>query len=326
MVKADRPVAAYGAGVLLKHLNALTQELDGMRFGDDVEHLHRMRVASRRLRAALPLFARSVAPKQAALWKDEVRRVTRALGDARDADVQIEQLSAYLSGLPAGPKQAGVRRLYLRRRQQRVKLQSRVLAVLDRFESSGVIEKMKEKSTAALNDGSPEVVSPRLYHLAHRSVGKKLGLFLAFEEYVEQPERADELHAMRIAAKRLRYTIEMFAPLYPDSRGLKPYLSAVKEAQELLGQIHDCDIWIEQLPVFMDQERKRSQRYYGHDRPFFRLLPGLRAFQQDRQQQRGQAYDRFRQCWLDWRSSALWKELMETIRQAALPDPAEGAA
>lgn len=320
MSKAGRAVAAYGAGILLKHLDALTAEIDGVRRSDDEENLHRMRVASRRLRAALTLFARPVSAKQSARWKREVRRVTRALGAARDADVQIEQIDAYLADLPAGPEQAGVLRLRLRKQQHREKLQPKVIATLNRFESSGAIKEIREKSTAALPGSPPETTPSRLYLLAYRSIGRRLGRLLAFEEYVDQPERADELHAMRIAAKRLRYTLEMFVPLYRDDRRLKPYLAAVKEAQELLGQIHDCDVWIEQLPVFIEKERSKTKRYYGHDRPFNRLLPGLQAFLQDRQQQRANAYLRFRQCWHDWRSSGLWQEMMETIRRTDSPD------
>ncbi|HZW02460.1 MAG TPA: CHAD domain-containing protein [Anaerolineaceae bacterium] len=321
MAKSDGPVAVFGAGVLLKHLNALTQEVDGVRSGADIEPLHRMRVASRRLRAVLPLFARPVAPKQARRWKKEVRRITRALGPARDADVQIEQLQAYLAALPPGPQRPGIRRLILRQTQQREKLQPNVDAALDRFLASGIVEKMTEACSGVLSPDLTDAASPRLYHLAHRAVREKLSRFQAYEQYVDQPERVDELHAMRIAAKRLRYTLETFAPQYDGS--LKPYLSAVKEAQELLGQIHDCDVWSQQLPAFMETERSRSLRYFGHERPFKRLLPGLLAFQADLADQRTQTYARFCQRWAEWRSAGLWEDLLETVQRPVWPERPE---
>ena len=76
-------------------LEALTKEIDGVRAGEDIEYLHRMRVASRRLRAALPVFASCFPAKKYARWLTDIRRITRVLGDARDADVQVGALRKY---------------------------------------------------------------------------------------------------------------------------------------------------------------------------------------------------------------------------------------
>ena len=70
-------------------LEAFTREIDGVKEGQDIEYIHRMRVASRRLRAALPLFRICFADNQYRKWLQEITQITRALGDARDADVQI---------------------------------------------------------------------------------------------------------------------------------------------------------------------------------------------------------------------------------------------
>ncbi|MFQ6042085.1 MAG: CHAD domain-containing protein, partial [Candidatus Poribacteria bacterium] len=56
---------------------------------DDIEYVHRMRVASRRLRSGFALFEECFPPKRLKRWRKQIRRVTRALGDARYTDVQI---------------------------------------------------------------------------------------------------------------------------------------------------------------------------------------------------------------------------------------------
>lgn len=77
-------------------LDAFTCEIDGVKEAQDIEYIHRMRVASRRLRAALPLFISCFPEKQYRKWMQEITRITRALGDARDADVQISFLQKSL--------------------------------------------------------------------------------------------------------------------------------------------------------------------------------------------------------------------------------------
>jgi CHAD domain-containing protein len=69
--------------------------------------------------------------------------------------------------------------------------------------------------------------------------------FYAFRPYVDNPAAVEELHEMRIKAKWLRYTMELFAPAYAD--GLKKPLSGIKKFQELLGDLHDSDVRLDRL-------------------------------------------------------------------------------
>src|SRR3972149_8416826 len=100
----------YGANVLITHLTALVQEMEGVRLAQDIEAVHRMRVASPRLRAVLPLFGQQVVGKRHLEWIKAVRGITRALGLARDSDVQIDSVSNFLESAQS-PNRIGVRRL-----------------------------------------------------------------------------------------------------------------------------------------------------------------------------------------------------------------------
>jgi hypothetical protein len=64
-------------------------------------------------------------------------------------------------------------------------------------------------------------------------------------EYMPYPERVRELHDMRIAAKRVRYCFEFFSPALGD--GFKDLLKQFKQLQDFLGEIHDCDVWVDYL-------------------------------------------------------------------------------
>lgn len=74
---------------------------------------------------------------------------------------------------------------------------------------------------------------------ARRIVLVRLDELLSFGEASRDPERVTELHDMRIAAKRLRYVLEIHEPLFGFTAGRAA--RTVRDLQELLGQIHDCD-------------------------------------------------------------------------------------
>ena len=328
--KPNPNLQIYGAATMMTHLTALVQEMEGVRLARNIEAVHRMRVASRRLRATLPLFGQQLAGKRHLVWIKTMRGITRALGAARDSDVQIEHVTQFLEPLQP-PNRSGVRRLLLRLRQQRLALQPQVMKELNKFEKSGVVAEIAQKlAPFDIYRDRLDVDDPGLLKLADQAIRARLDDFLDFDAIVDQPERIEELHAMRISAKRLRYTLETFAPLFED--GLKNYLKAMRSAQDMLGAIHDCDVWAVYIPQFMDEERLRTAEYFGSVRTFKRLVPGLSLYQDARRSERESVYAAFRETWAGWKSEGLWESLtailaarLTPVVEPALP-PAENAA
>ncbi len=120
---------------LRQQLDEMLSNLEGTRAGDDIEALHDMRVASRRLRAALSVFAAAFPPKPFAVTEKEVARVTDALGAVRDADVQIEFMQG-LENTASESEQVGLRAF--REHLQKGRDKERVLLIkeLNRLEKS----------------------------------------------------------------------------------------------------------------------------------------------------------------------------------------------
>src|SRR5512136_2424621 len=86
----------YGCQTLLRLLPTLESQVDGIIKAEDIEYVHKMRVASRRIRAALPLFKNCFPKQRFRKWLKRIKRVTRFLGEARDVDVQITFVRGYL--------------------------------------------------------------------------------------------------------------------------------------------------------------------------------------------------------------------------------------
>ncbi len=322
----DEGYRLFGAEALLKRSQALAQEIEGVRKAEDIECVHRMRVASRRLRAAFSLFEDCVPRKRGAAWIKETRQVTRALGAARDTDVQIEAVRAFLEGLSEARLRPGVERLILRLRQQRDGLQKSVIDALDRLELCGMLPDMEQslrQSVVQARVDQAEERSPETFRRASIAIQWRLEELLSYESCVPHPERVAELHAMRIAAKRLRYTIEIFAPLY-DGR-LKGPLQAARDAQELLGDIHDCDVWTELLPRFAEEERARTKAYFGHSQAMRRFIPGIEHLEGERRKFRGQRYKEFVTFWEGTRAGDTWGSLRRAL-QAPPPAAPTGEA
>jgi len=307
-----KTVCIYGADYLLKQIRSLENDLDGVLRGNDIEYVHRLRVASRRLRNGYKIFCDCLPPKKAKPWQDAIRQITHTLGTARDLDIQIELLNhLYEEGLDDEYK-PGYSRLLLRLKQKREKAQKNINQTILEMQDDGLLQKMHsrlEKISAGVEN--TYLFTPALYQRAFEKIESALSNFLSYQEAIQSPENIQKLHAMRIACKHLRYTLEIFAPIY--NQALIPHLQVMKDVQDQLGEIHDDDVWIEWLPKFIDKERSRIENYFGNIGPLKRLLPGFKYLIEDRKKSRDEKYQSFLVTWETLQSENTWEDLKEII-------------
>lgn len=309
-------IKVYGARTIYRYLSDMQSEVEGVISNDDIEFVHRMRVATRRLRSALAVFRDCIPKKEYKLYSKDIRAVTKALGAARDLDVQIELLEK-LSPNFADPRLSpGIKRLQLRLKQQREAAQTQVVEAMKILEADETLLNIARWAAPWLEKAeSIYLYSPALFELAFTAIKFRLQELLVYDEVVRDPENVSELHSMRISAKRLRYTMETFESLYGDQ--IKAYINQTKKLQDLLGSIHDADVWMLMIPKFINEEEQRMKTYFGHSRPLRRLLPGLRAFAENRKAERDQDYASFIKEWDKTLETGLWDKL-ETLINAPL--------
>lgn len=246
----DERICRFGTKRLAPLNRALKREIAGVRIGADPEHIHRVRVASRRLRIALPIFSSCFPTKQYYRWTKSLREISRALGSARDTDVQIQFLDRYLRDHSQTIQQNEKIWQILSFLQERRKTnQEEVLSGLDALERKAVLQeisnafkKTRRDEKRADEQGQSEDPLPTM---AAASIETAFDHLLVHGYSVRDPDDITGHHTLRIAAKKLRYTLEVFRSLFPDR--LKPAINDLKNLQELLGEIHDCDVWIEIL-------------------------------------------------------------------------------
>jgi CHAD domain-containing protein len=324
---AETGLCRFGMQRLPPLLEAFGKEIDGVRTSEDIEYIHRMRVASRRLRAALPLFRPCFPPKQYARWMKEIAGITRALGEARDADVQIAFLVKYRKKSnaawqarnrtgPAGanPLEPAIAFLLQDLQKRRKQLQLRVLSALDALEKSGIVNEMRtdfSSRNAAGRRTPAQALAYGIPTIAALRIESRLTALRSFEPWIAHADAVAEHHAMRIAAKKLRYTMEVYGPVY--RLGLKKPHARVKQVQEILGDLHDCDVWIDHVTRLLLRERGLMRSKTDEKRPDTATLASLRLFLQDRERERVLLHRHFQRYWESLLRVKIWDELEETL-------------
>jgi triphosphatase len=229
-------------GVMRKHFQVFVAKEPGTRLGEDPEELHDMRVAARRLRAAISLF-RDALPIRISRLQDEIRWVSQALGAVRDLDVQLEQLRAWSEGdLGEGAKAVGPLRDLLE--GERVGARAELLNALD----SARYRKLLDSSARLLRQGpltrSPQSRAPMLAVAPGLLVKRYRAVRKAGDGIGEGATNAD-YHKLRIRAKRLRYALEFLAEVAPGEAD--PLVKRLVALQDLLGAQQDADVAIGRL-------------------------------------------------------------------------------
>jgi CHAD domain-containing protein len=317
--------SCYAAQAILQRAEVMARQGVAVRENRDVEAVHDMRVASRRLRTALELFEDCLPARKARPWRKAIRRVTKALGQARDSDVQIESVKDFLDDVEDRRLRPGIQRLLLRLRQQRDALQADVIDALDRLDDSGVLAEIEDllglvQAHAQLN--RIDTSDPAVRHRAAAAITARLEQMLAYEAYIRQPEAIEQLHAMRIAAKHLRYAMEIYSPLYGGD--LEEPIQSVRRVQTQLGDIHDGDVWVAFLPIFLEEERRRTVKYFGSARAIGRLVPGVEHLLTQRQNRRKACYREFVGFWEELKVRSVWAQLCRIVAPAPdLPPEAQ---
>ena len=257
--KISKSYCRFGAETLLNRLEGLEDLIAGVKENTDIEFVHKTRVTSRRLRAALPLFCFCFPTKAYEGWMEEIKKVTRLLADARDLDVQIAFVEQYTKKLSSPIEQTAMGILLRAHKNRRKRIQPSVVAGLDELQKTKVLSDIGSLCEKIITDNSSNIVeSSAVLEKAYWQISRRLDNFLSMEKCVYLEKEKLLHHQMRICAKKLRYTMECFAPLYGDK--LKVEIETIKEFQDVLGEMHDCDVWIEYLPNFRAKINSRRQQ------------------------------------------------------------------
>jgi CHAD domain-containing protein len=248
-VTGDDHVAEAGRKVLRFHLARMLDYEAGTRTGLDPEDLHKMRVATRRQRAAWRVFGDAFRANRTKRYRTELRSIAGRLGAVRDLDVQLEAADAYRHDLGVDEQRA-LEPLLTSWRAHRV--DARVL-LLRELDSNRYRRWLDDYRDFVRTEGALVLpVGPVQPHRVRDTAPSRI--WTAYEgvrgyESVLRWADVVTLHDLRIAAKWLRYTLEFVREaLGPDS---DPLIARVTALQDHLGLMHDADVTASLARVFL---------------------------------------------------------------------------
>lgn len=225
------------AGQLVAHaisaaIAALLAEDPRVRLGSDPEAVHKARVAVRILRSQLRTFGRLLAgdPPQS----EQLRDLGRELGEVRDREVLLDLLRSETEDLPAEDRRAAGETL--RRLESEVEeARERLTEFMDSDSYVELIDGLvRFAHSPAFNELAELPASQVAVELARRPWRR---LRKAVQELPDSPE-PDQLHRIRILAKRTRYAAEAVTPVV--GKRAERFAKAAAALQSVLGEYHDA--------------------------------------------------------------------------------------
>jgi CHAD domain-containing protein len=250
-VTADDGMAEAGRKVLLDETVRMLKHEGGSRTGADIEDVHDMRVATRRMRSAFRLLEPYFKPKAIAPLDRGLRKLARLLGTVRDLDVQIDDLEKAAAAMPDHAE--GLNRVIAVLDARRVDARAELVRYLDRGNYRRFIEDYAAFLLApgkGARELDQESVQPsQVRHILPEMIYRHLGSVRAYEDVIAEADMTT-LHALRIEFKRLRYVISLFGAVLGSSTD--EFVAELKVIQDHLGRLNDMAVASERLHDLRD--------------------------------------------------------------------------
>jgi len=213
--------------ILRRHFWEMLAHEPGVRLGEDPEELHDMRVATRRLRAALKLYSDTL-PKRAERYERDLRWVATSLGEVRDLDVHLEGLSEESSR-----NGEVLEDIVVLLRERRIEARKRMLEALD----SNRYERLIATFSATLRRGRSPAPSAPILETAPELVRDRYKKVRKSANRLSEDSPPEHFHDLRKKGKRLRYALEPLQEIY--GKPAKKMVKLLKNMQDDLGDHQD---------------------------------------------------------------------------------------
>jgi CHAD domain-containing protein len=237
----SRKSLAWASKVLLTRFDEMAEFRHAALGFAEIKGVHDMRVATRRLRSALRDIGPFLDKEAFKPVKKELKEISDALGEVRDRDVAIGALEKLAEEVESDTVKTGIGQLIIGKTEERNTARTELTAVI----TAENIDGLRQTFAAALKEALRGRDRISFNDAAGRAVAANLDDMLALGPRLYKPFKRNGLHKLRIAAKRLRYSLELLALC--GGGEAKSLAKEISRLQDFLGELHDCDIWIDDL-------------------------------------------------------------------------------
>ena len=251
-ITASMPASVAVARLLLRLLDTIEQNVDGVLRDIDTEFLHDLRVAVRRTRSAIKLLGGVLPADLARQYAAEFKWLGDLTTPTRDLDVHLLGFGPMTAQLvAASPADLEPFRAFLIRRRAR---EFRRLATALRGPRFRAITDDWRKALLEIRDAGAAVKrrrQPTAAELARSTTGRAFRRIAAHGAAITADSPPESLHDLRKRAKELRYLLEFFAPLH-DPVAYRKVVGELKSLQDCLGDFQDSQVQREEIHALAD--------------------------------------------------------------------------
>jgi CHAD domain-containing protein len=262
--------------------------------GENIEDLHDMRVATRRMRAAFDVFGEGFESKATKPLLKGMRKTGQALGSVRDIDVFIEKAKIYIQIQLEG-NEGELRALTDTWKSQREQNRTKMLLYLN----SEIYRNFKQqffsfvsKEGAGIRKTDEGLMDHgQIRYIAPVIIYSRLAAVREFEPFIENAS-IQQLHALRIEFKKFRYTLEFFREIL--GKEINKVIGELKNVQDYLGNLHDAQVATQILRDFLSQWDANQDGLPVNER---RSPDPLIAYLSSKYRERQELFEGFQPVW-----------------------------
>jgi CHAD domain-containing protein len=255
-ITASMPAPVAVASLLLRLLDTLEQNTDGVLRDIDTEFLHDLRVSVRRTRSAIKLLGDVLPADLAGQYAAEFKWLGDLTTPTRDLDVYLLGFDSMAASLVAAtPADLEPFRAFLTRRRVR---EFRRLAAALRSPRFRTVTEHWRKALVEVRDARPQRKTrnspnrpPTAADLAVSRTERAYRRIVAQGRAIDQNSAPESLHNLRKRGKELRYLLEFFAPLH-DPAAYRKVVGDLKQLQDVLGEFQDSEVQREEIHALAD--------------------------------------------------------------------------
>jgi len=312
---AQDTMAEAADKTFLYHLQRMMLHEPGTREGEDSEELHDMRVATRRMRAAVRVFRDYLDMDSFRPYLKIMQETGRELGTVRDLDVFRIKTQVYIDSLPPD-EQSGLDPLLEAWTTERERARAELISFLDSSRYQHFKERfehfLREPSAGARSRvaAAGEPLPSRVDDVLPGVLFERLATVKAFDEWITRDDAPlVRFHQLRIASKGLRYTLEFFQEVLGSES--KALIDKTKLLQDHLGDLQDAVVTCDVLLGFLSSGTWGPPRLNRKDpRQMFPVnAPGLATYLAVKQNEIERLMNTFGPVWSQIRGSEFSRPL-----------------
>lgn len=248
--------AGQAMRVIMRHLlGTLNANIEGTKEDIDSEFLHDLRVATRRTRSALTQIKKVLPPAVLEGYKARFAWVGQITGPTRDMDVFLLDFDKYRNSLPTEMRRA-LDPLHAFLEEHHHTEQQALRRRLNAPQFRKLIKEWRDYLETQPETGDEMVNASRPVHLVSQErIWKMYRLVLKEGRAINFDSPAEEMHELRKSCKKLRYLMEFFRGLYPESK-IGDQIKVLKVLLDNLGNYQDFEVQAHKMMDFVDQMKK----------------------------------------------------------------------